>query len=147
MTAINLSSLTTFWSSVKTFVSGMFADKTELWSGSSNSGAVLSESIDHFDRIDIFFGTNDSNIAFNCTTIVPSSSTSFNLFGSAVNSSRNFYGKVALFDIASDRKTISFNNCWEIGLKANNSISREAKNPGYIYLKRIVGRKRVSSNS
>jgi len=126
MAAINLSSLSTFWSSAKAYILTHFLKKPHLIGYVVEQTSItLSEDIRNFSKLIIVMQTND-NMYFE--TVVEGGSGPFFVYGCSVTSSPNAYLKLIRLAVTNNGKTISIatsgstTGADEIALK-NNSVA------------------------
>lgn len=126
MAAVNLSSLSTFWSSIKAYILTHFLKKPHILGYVVEQTSItLSEDIRNFSKVIIVLQTND-NIYFEATF---SNSGIFFVYGCSTTSAPNAYLKLVRLNVTNNGKTIeipssgSATGANEIAFKSNGTVS------------------------
>lgn len=146
MTAINLGSLSTFWTAIKNFFKTNSYESVVLYDDTESTNVDLSETIDNFERIEVTW-RYDGN-PYIVSEFVPSLTTEyFSFFSSYVYGGGDTYFKICTFKIDSTRKNItvfkSTNNKITFGSTA--AVTRNVAG-NFKGISKIVGIHRIASN-
>lgn len=147
MASLNLSSLSTFWQSAKSFFLSHFSDRTTLFSSNTpyNGDIQLSESLDNFKYFAIRYTTNDKReILTDYFTV--DSSTNLLMLGfpqAGTTSNGAIYIKYLSLSIDSGRTNLTVAKNVEVRLRVSDNSIRNTEGTA-IYVFNVWGYGRIS---
>lgn len=146
MAAVNLDSLSTFWTAIKNFFKTNSYEAVVLYDGTEGTDVDLSESIDNFERIEVTWRYDGNPYIVN--EFVPSLTTKyFSFFSSYVYGGADTYFKICTFKIDSTRKNITVFKSTNTKITFGNTASVTRNVAGnFKGISKVVGINRIANN-